>query len=727
LFVFLFISVSFGACGTNVVLDLPPEEAAGRLRQGDIDFILTADPRRMGELQRLHPSAPFYAGLLAREREAGAPEDGGLLSAALFEAALESPSRMVRAAAAAELFNVVSEGEDPDLAERLRGGLQKKRASFAENPFLEELYGASLYTLGKFEELAARYRGREPSSPQARALFLLASLGSGENRAGELLDFLLSGSVEGLHRWVFRELGKFPPLFSAAETAAVSGRFSLARLAYDEGLNRFRIPLEGQRDLFFKYPDLLSDLGRAFQYTSAGEEGVKLFEGWDELAAAENGFAGTESGNIRFRLWYYGGRILRQRGQQDEAARFFTRALLFAPDSLQRDACIWYILRIALDQNPAAVIPLLETYVPLWFSPEYFADILDRLSRELLVKRQWNLFLEVFSLIRGKADGAAQAKYAYVIGRAIQEGYIAAKAGGAARDYFHLAWEEKDAPYYYRVLSASALGEKMPPIPEEAPTEPMVPPPASAPGEKEAFFQGFFTCGAGEYAFSYLERVMGESTIAELRRLAEIFAEAGRWGESVRITAHYMGRDDYELTRRDLELAYPRPFSELIEGNAQKEGLSPEILYGLIRTESAFIPGIGSRAGAIGLTQLMPPTARDMADRIRREGGPDYRLQGEIDLTNPEVNVPLGSRYLRYLIDRMGSPMLALLAYNGGMGRLPRWRAGQADLPEDLFPETIELPETRDYGRKVLSAAIIYGYLYYDLTMEAVIADIFKE
>jgi soluble lytic murein transglycosylase len=78
-------------------------------------------------------------------------------------------------------------------------------------------------------------------------------------------------------------------------------------------------------------------------------------------------------------------------------------------------------------------------------------------------------------------------------------------------------------------------------------------------------------------------------------------------------------------------------------------------------------------------------------------------------------------------MDRMGSPMLALLSYNGGMGRIPRQRAAQADLSEDLFPETIEFSETRDYGKRVLSSAAAYGYLYYSMTMEAVIADILKE
>ncbi|MDR2362812.1 MAG: lytic transglycosylase domain-containing protein [Spirochaetaceae bacterium] len=715
--------VSLGACDPNFILDLPVAEAAGRLEAGDIDFILNADPRRIDELRRLHPSALFYAGLLVQSREAGGvmgDKPGGIgLSALLFESALESPSPKVQDAAAAELLKAVLEGEDGVLAERLLPGLRKKRAVFAGAPFLEELYGAALYALGRFDELSALYQDREPPSLRGRSLFLLASLRRGENTRRELLDFFLSEPLRDPHHWAFREIEKFPPAFSNSEAAAVAGRFSVSRFFYDAGLQHFRIPLaEGPR-LFFEYPELLSDLGKAFQYTAAGKEGIKLFLEWDDLiTAGKAGLAGGDTGDIRFRLWYYGGRIQRQGEQYGEAARSFARALPFAPTPLQRDACIWYILRINLDENPAGMIPLLGAYVPRWHSDVYFADILDLLSRELLVKRQWDSFLEVFSLIRGGTDGATRAKYAYIIGRAVMEGYIPAVKAGAARDYFRIAMEEKGAPWYYRALSASYLGEKLPPIPKKVP--------APVPGDRVDFFRDFFTYGAGTYAFLYLRPVMEELTIPELRLLAETFAKAGRWGESIRISAHYMSRDDYEPDLWDLELAYPRPFSRLIEESARKEGLSPEILYGLIRTESAFIPDIGSRAGAIGLTQLMPATAMEMAGRIRREGGLEYPDREELDLRDPDINVPLGARYLRYLIDRMGSLMPALLAYNGGMGRIPRWRAAQKDLPEDLFPETIELSETRDYGRKVLSAAAVYGYLYYGMTMEAVIADIFK-
>ena len=101
-------------------------------------------------------------------------------------------------------------------------------------------------------------------------------------------------------------------------------------------------------------------------------------------------------------------------------------------------------------------------------------------------------------------------------------------------------------------------------------------------------------------------------------------------------------------------------------------------------------------------------------------------MDGEIPLEEPGVNIRLGAVYLRYLMDRTESPLVALLAYNGGIGRVRRWRTAEARLPVDLFLETIEYPETREYGRKVLAAAAAYGYLYYAMTMEEVIADIYR-
>jgi soluble lytic murein transglycosylase len=187
-----------------------------------------------------------------------------------------------------------------------------------------------------------------------------------------------------------------------------------------------------------------------------------------------------------------------------------------------------------------------------------------------------------------------------------------------------------------------------------------------------------------------------------------------------------MAREDYELARQDLEISFPRPFQDLAGTYARESEVPEELLYGLIRTESAFDPAIYSRAGAIGLTQLMPATALDMAGRLSRRGGPQYSQGGKIELQDPETNIHLGAFYLRYLMNNLEHPMFALLSYNGGMGRVRRWRAAERSFPADLFLETIEINETREYGRKVLGAAAVYGYLYYGIPMEEVIADIYR-
>ncbi|MDR0709170.1 MAG: lytic transglycosylase domain-containing protein, partial [Spirochaetaceae bacterium] len=181
----------------------------------------------------------------------------------------------------------------------------------------------------------------------------------------------------------------------------------------------------------------------------------------------------------------------------------------------------------------------------------------------------------------------------------------------------------------------------------------------------------------------YITKYRQELRADEPRALAGALQQAGIWDESIRLVRAYLEQDDYEPVRADLELCYPRPFLEPVEKYAEELGIAPWLLFGLIRTESAFAADIDSWAGAKGLTQLMPDTAADMAGRLARQGGPDYRREGGIDLTDPRANIHLGAFYLRYLLDRLENPLLALLAYNGGMGRVRRWQAGASGLPPD--------------------------------------------
>jgi soluble lytic murein transglycosylase len=584
-------------------------------------------------------------------------------------------------------------------------------------------------------------------APWDRALVLLADRAGGGDRGGEdmpetngeLASVFLSEPVDGLYRWALeRTGGAASPLFTKAEAAAVAGRLSLDRQAFAEALGHFRTALETEPGLFFRYPELLTGLGRSFQFGDQSGEGTGLFlkweeELWDPGTAAGAGLpasgpeesAETRNDPVRrqlaYRLLYFAGRIERQRGRHKTASTLFGRAVELAPDGIQADACIWYILSMAFQDNPGEMAGLLEIWIPRWHRSGNFDDILDRLAQYLVFRGRWRTLLEVYRMLK---PGAAHAQYGYILGRAAESAYL---EGARPEVFFRAVPDEKKASFYYRASSSLRLGTAFSP-PDASASK--AAPPARAGGyphpELMEFLQGFFEYGASEFAVPYITKYRQELSADELRILAGALQQAGIWDESIRLVQAYLERDDYEPVRADLELCYPRPFLEPVESYAKELGISPWLLFGLIRTESAFTADIGSRAGAVGLTQLMPNTAAEMAGRLARQGGPDYRGEEGLDLTEPRTNVHLGAFYLRYLLDRMENPLFALLAYNGGMGRVRRWRAGFPELPADLLLETVEFTETREYARKVAAAAAVYGFLYYDLTMEAVIADILE-
>ncbi|MHB9293182.1 peptidoglycan lytic transglycosylase [Hollandina sp. SP2] len=794
---FCFVVPVLVSCKAEQVLKISKTEAAQRLKEGDIRFILNADPLTLSELGNLHPSAPFYGGLLVqaagrslseedREREGARIYRNAL---ALFELALQSPSPQVRAAAAQELMDPLLAGtnEGKRLARRITAHIPRfhfvpiQEQPQTETPELSKslglkgtefsLYGAALYILGRFDDAVSLLEGHAGRSSWDELILLLSRLCLQDTQVkGDVLDFLLTRTLDKPAAWAFQEIqNRDTGFFTQQESAAIAGRLAVSRSSYGEGNRYFQLVLQEEPVLFFQYPELTGDLGRSFQYNGAEEEGISLFLGWDTLLASEiqaaQGAAEPDEAaikaikkvfiekerrakidvpNVRYRLLYFMGRMERQRGQYSQAEDYFKAALAFAPDALQKDACIWYILHTTVMHNPEKALSLVDTYLPQWHEDRYFADVLDLLCRYLTANRQWEGLLHLFTRIRFRSDGATTAKYAYILGRAAAEAYISPDQGAATlgvigmtglgtvlktrvtRTFFTIAFEEKDASFYYRAMSAFQLGEPNIPIPREAPATLEARAEDSPPGGILEFLLDFFEFGAGEFAFSYLQRMITDFSIPELRTLAETFGAAAYWEESIRIITAYMNRETYALAYEDLLLYYPRPFREIIEANAQDLGIPPELLYGLIRTESAFNPDIVSHAGAVGLSQLMSDTALEVANRIHKEGGPDYFIDQALDLRNPATNVHIGASYLRYLMDRLESPLQALLAYNGGMTRVKRWRAAEPLFPEDLFLETIGITETRTYGKRVLAAAVAYGYLYFDIPMEAVVMHLYK-
>jgi soluble lytic murein transglycosylase len=158
--------------------------------------------------------------------------------------------------------------------------------------------------------------------------------------------------------------------------------------------------------------------------------------------------------------------------------------------------------------------------------------------------------------------------------------------------------------------------------------------------------------------------------------------------------------------RRLLRIAYQFPYRELVEREAERNGLDPYVVAGLIRQESWFNPRAVSPVGAIGLMQVMPETGRGLARGAGVQGFEPSMLH------RPEVNVRLGTRFLAAQLRRYRTRTEAFAAYNAGPGRVARWRAFPEYRDEDLFVERIPFEETRNYVKKVRLNTHVYRMLY---------------
>ncbi len=156
----------------------------------------------------------------------------------------------------------------------------------------------------------------------------------------------------------------------------------------------------------------------------------------------------------------------------------------------------------------------------------------------------------------------------------------------------------------------------------------------------------------------------------------------------------------------DLSIRFPVPFKQEFDRNATKHGLPLQLLLAVSRQESAFAPDVVSPAGARGLMQLMPATAKMVAKQHRV----DYRQLR--DLENPSINVQLGSHYYNDMIKKFnGNRILATAAYNAGPHRVSRWLKDSGGLmPFDAWIETIPFKETRNYVQNVLAFSAIYSH-----------------
>ena len=669
--------------------------------EGDTEFLRKADFSAIDakRLIRLRPGSAYYLAFIFRDLARDAEAES------LFQDTFRRDTDPWRREAGLELAGyMVRSGSADDLIalarrfrllypEDVRGRLLALRALYERGRDGEVLAEAGEILRGGtdgheeallFRSLAERRTGGEAWPDSVRELFRSFPAGGVHRRA---YDELVAGSANGIFR---RE----EMVFFRARVHRAEGEWEAARPGY-------RLFPDG----FADSPVILREYGDILQKTGRYQDGIRDLENLipglenEALAAAEE----------------YLGRLYRLSGRHDKSIVSLRKALRALPESSrgrESDRIIWYLLSSSLRRSTDGMLNMLPEYLPLVHDTGYFSDLFEALSSALVREGKWADIHRVFEMLGGRAEDRDSGRYAFLLAMAAGADLYRSASLPPVRELFETAAVRGEP--YYAILASAALGSPAGPRTGSRET-----PRFSADySPQDLLVQGFVDFRLSRRGVETARGLREALSRDTLVRLAESEAAMGRYIDSLRLLHRSVRREDFRPDRRTLEAMYPLAFPAEMDSAVTGTAVPPAIFRALVREESYFDPAISSWAGAVGLAQLMPATAGDIARKLRLEAP---------DLTDPLTNLRLGSRYFRDLLNRFGTGVHALAGYNAGSSRVSRWKKQHQGLPGVLFAEAIPFAETREYIRKVLVSAVHYGYLYHDTAPSETVSEIFSD
>ncbi len=398
---------------------------------------------------------------------------------------------------------------------------------------------------------------------------------------------------------------------------------------------------------------------------------------------------------IRSEASYLMARAIEKSGRDEDAIAAYRKIAADFPDCAEADDCLLDAAFIRKFQNrPADVVQqlaiLLDTY------PK------TTLKQRVIWETGWADYLagnkqaaaEQFRKLFTSEDYRERALYWHARASA-----ASGNTAAATDDYSNL---RKEYPFGFYTLRI--------PKDEAEPSEEQVPKLAADPKESFPLPEGFervkalISLGLIEDAGTELAFVRKTSGKGKPNPgLARLYLEIGNHNAAMSLYNSSMLKRSPD-SRRAWAILYPQAFGELILKYSEKAGVDPSLAFAVMRAESSFSPAATSPVGARGLMQLMPHTAALVLHEKKID--PDR-------LYDPELNIRLGTKHLRELIDSYSGNLVAVIAsYNAGAHNVNRWLKTYSALQMEEFIESIPFGETRDYVKKVLASADLYKKLY---------------
>lgn len=528
----------------------------------------------------------------------------------------------------------------------------------------------------------------------------------------ETFNWFISRPVSLEHYQFYRDTyrNSEPGLLESPENAALNYRILIYKRNYLEAYSvlpdLFQLIENKQLEA---YPQLISDIGKAILYGDAD-----FYTHGNEFTQLAEEFKNTPA---EFYFWFYAGRYFDQAGfYYKQSVLCYENAMNSTKDEAKKDNALWYLLKAKTNQNLDSTVSNIGQYAKEWSDPEYFDDYFDSLIPTLIIGGKWKLIKPLINQIDGYATNEVVAQLSYIYGRLIEKNIISVEDKDEELKKTYERALNCGSASYYKIAAAYQLGmdngevEKILCSPVEGAVK-------NINADAEKLLKGYVKFGFPEKIYEewkqYSIKEISTDTCMYLSDFLQRYSEqkVEYAPVSLRIASKAAFNTDRPLTMEELKLVYPKPYEDLIENIALHYEIEPAVMFGLIRSESFFDAEISSYAGAVGLTQLMDFTAGDVARKLRIR---DYSL------TDPQTNIEFGTFYLAEMLRRCDySYLQAFFSYNAGFTKISRLRKGylaefgqKSNMPDDIFLEALNISETREYGRKLVSASVYYDYLY---------------
>jgi soluble lytic murein transglycosylase len=536
-------------------------------------------------------------------------------------------------------------------------------AVYGQQPVARNLRRAWLDSLARRAQwsqfLAAFHEAGAGEATRCQSFIARLELGKTQGLAGDIAkEWLTAHSLPDCDRpfaWM-KENG-------ALTTALIEER---ARLALDDNNAAFarqiiqQLPAEQAAPLF-QWAGLLESPTRSIDALIASPgtpvSDTALLAGWKRLTRSD-----VTAAKERFT------KLVSARGLSRESASPYALALALA---------------LAWDRDPAAL-----HYFDLVAPTDLDEPAREWWARAALWSKDWKLAAHAIAAM--SETNRQSARWRYWSARIAEQSQDSQQAQGL---YESLLADDN----YYSAMAAARLNRSVTPHPQALPlntglleTLDRVPALERA---RELFLCGMRPEAMAEWQFGF------ESLSAEARTQSiRLAADWGWYEQAVTVATAQHVFNDYSLL-------YPRPYDAEVNAAAHLAQLAPEIVYGVVRQESLYRIDAVSNAGARGLMQLQPATARSTARYYKR---PSPALT---DLFDPYINTALGAARLRMLLDEFDEQIpVALAGYNAGPNAVLRWLP-QEPLDADIWIENIPYNETRGYVQHILWHSLMFTWL----------------